>query len=216
MSWYFNWWYSIGWYLKGNYLTSFRPLPSPPNSALPWLINCNFNYFHLYFKCFLSPHIYGVISVGWSTLILKSVKLYIRTLPTIHYYVILLIKTLETNVGDVCQFCKTLQYLIFPGYLCFVTDETQAWYRRDKQFTILHNCFKVACWICCIYNIENILFTELKIRFLLPDLTPVQSKMVVLRILGYSRTQQAERLDLRIFSESRHCHLGIIFISINK
>ena len=61
-----------------------------------------------------------------------------------------------------------------------------------------------------IHNIENIVITELKIRFLPPDLTLVQSELVVLGVLGYSRTQQAEFNDEGILSVSGHCHLGIV------
>ena len=163
------------------------PLPLTPTPlSLDLVIMVTSTGFIFLFKCFLGPHIYGVISVGWSTLIVKTVRVYIRTLPTINIYVILLKKTIKTNVGDVCQVCKTLQYLIFPGYLCFLTDETQAWYRWDKQFTSvqIYKFIRVAFKISYRYNVENIVITELKIRFLLPDMTIVESEMVVLRILG--------------------------------
>ena len=61
-------------------------------------------------------------------------------------------------------------------------------------------------WV--IRNIENIVITELKIRFLPPDLTLVQSEMVVLGVLGYSRTQHAGFDDEGILSVSGHRHLG--------
>ena len=48
------------------------------------------------------------------------------------------------------------------------------------------------------------MITELKIRFL----TLVQSEMVELGVLGYSRTQHAEWYDEGVLSVSRHCHLG--------
>ena len=57
-------------------------------------------------------------------------------------------------------------------------------------------------------NVENIVITELRIRFLPPDLTLVQSEMVVLGVLGYSRTQHAEWYDEGVLSVSGHCHLG--------
>ena len=49
--------------------------------------------------------------------------------------------------------------------------------------------------------------TELKIRFLPPDLTLVQSEMVVLGVLGYSRAQHSARYDEGVLSQSRKCHL---------
>ena len=52
------------------------------------------------------------------------------------------------------------------------------------------------------------MITELKIGFLPPDLTLVQSEMVVLGVLGYSRTQQAEFNDEGVLSVSGHCQLG--------
>ena len=52
------------------------------------------------------------------------------------------------------------------------------------------------------------MITELKIRFLPPDLTLVQSEMVVLGVLGYSRTQHAGFDDEGILSVSGHRHLG--------
>ena len=52
------------------------------------------------------------------------------------------------------------------------------------------------------------MITELKIRFLPPDLTLVQSEMVELGVLGYSRTQHAEWYDEGVLSVSGHCHLG--------
>ena len=56
-------------------------------------------------------------------------------------------------------------------------------------------------------NIENIVIAELKIRFVLPDLTLVQSEMVVLGVLGYSRTKHAKSYDKRVLSVSGHSHL---------
>ena len=61
-----------------------------------------------------------------------------------------------------------------------------------------------------IRNIENIVITELEIRFLPPDLTLVQSEMVELGDLGYSRTQHAEWYDEGVLSVSGHSHLGHI------
>ena len=55
------------------------------------------------------------------------------------------------------------------------------------------------------------MITELQIRFRLPDLTLVQSEMVVLGVLGYSRTQHAAFDDEGILSVSRHCHLGELY-----
>ena len=52
------------------------------------------------------------------------------------------------------------------------------------------------------------MITELEIRFLPPDLTLVQSEMVELGVLGYSRTQHAEWYDLGVLSVSGHCHLN--------
>ena len=52
------------------------------------------------------------------------------------------------------------------------------------------------------------MITELEIRFLPPDLTLVQSEMVELGVLGYSRTQHAEWYDEGVLSVSGHCHLG--------
>ena len=51
------------------------------------------------------------------------------------------------------------------------------------------------------------MITEFKIRFLPPDLTLVQSELVVLGVLGYSRTQQAEFNDEGVLSVSGHSHL---------
>ena len=56
-------------------------------------------------------------------------------------------------------------------------------------------------------NIENIVITDLHIGFLPPDLTLVQSEMVVLGVLGYSRTQHSARYDEGVLSQSRKCHL---------
>ena len=82
------------------------------------------------------------------------------------------------------------------------------------QFTILLNWVQVnlvvKIEICSpiIPNIKNIVTTELKIRFLPPDLTLVQSEMVVLGVLGYSRTQHAGFDDEGVLSVSGHRHLG--------
>ena len=65
--------------------------------------------------------------------------------------------------------------------------------------------------VVCMGNIENILITELKIGFLTPDLTLVQSEMVVLGVLGYSRTQQAEWSDEGALSVSGQCYLGELY-----
>ena len=54
------------------------------------------------------------------------------------------------------------------------------------------------------------MITELKIGFLPPDLTLVQSELVVLGVLGYSRTQHGEFYDVGVLSVSGYCHLGII------
>ena len=62
-------------------------------------------------------------------------------------------------------------------------------------------------WI--IKNVKNIIVTELRIGFSPPDLTLVQSELVVLGVLGYSRTQHTEWYDVRVLSVSRHCHLCI-------
>ena len=78
-----------------------------------------------------------------------------------------------------------------------------AWYRWYIQGSILLLDITIF-----IQNIENIVITELEIRFLPPDLTLVQSEMVVLGVLGYSRTQHAEWYDEGVLSVSGHCHLG--------
>ena len=62
-----------------------------------------------------------------------------------------------------------------------------------------------------IQNIKAIVIAELKVGFLLPDLTLVQSEMVVLGVLGYSRTQHAEWYDEGVLSVSGHCHLGELY-----
>ena len=117
---------------------------------------------------------------------------------------------MKGHVCNISQLSKTLQYLTVPGYLCHVIDEPRAWYRRYIQFSILFNWPSVGVMICSpmIRNIENIVITELRIRFLPPDLTPVQSEMVELGVLGYSRTQHAEWYDDGVLSESGYCHLG--------
>ena len=51
------------------------------------------------------------------------------------------------------------------------------------------------------------MITELKIGFLPPDLTLVQSEMVVLGVLGYSRTQHFEWYDEGVLSVTGHSHL---------
>ena len=51
------------------------------------------------------------------------------------------------------------------------------------------------------------MITEVKIRFLPPDLTLIKREMVVLGVLGYSRTQQAEWYDKGVVSIFGHCHL---------
>ena len=115
---------------------------------------------------------------------------------------------MKGDVGNVSQLGKTLYYLTVPGYLCFVFDEPQAWYRGYIQFTILLN------WLIrspIIKNIESIVITEIKIRFPLPDLTLVQSEVVVLSVLGYSRTQHPAFYDEGILSVSGHCHLGELY-----
>ena len=61
-----------------------------------------------------------------------------------------------------------------------------------------------------IQNRENIVITEFNIGFLLPDLTFVQIEMMLLGVLGYSRTQHAEWYDEGVLSVSGHCHLGQI------
>ena len=115
---------------------------------------------------------------------------------------------MKSDVGGVSQLRKTLQYLTVPGYLCKVLSERPAWYRWYRQFTILLHCISTPQSIWVIHNIENIVITELKIRFLPPDLTLVQSEMVVLGVLGYSRTQHAGFDDEGILSVSGHRHLG--------
>ena len=55
------------------------------------------------------------------------------------------------------------------------------------------------------------MITELKIRFLPPDLTLVQSEMVVLGVLGYSRTQHPAFYNEGVLSVSRQCHLGELY-----
>ena len=57
---------------------------------------------------------------------------------------------------------------------------------------------------------ENIVIAQVKIRFCPPDLTLVQSELVVLGVLGNSRTQQAEFYYEGILSVSGHCHLGLV------
>ena len=51
------------------------------------------------------------------------------------------------------------------------------------------------------------MITELKIGFLLQDLSIEESKLVLLGVLGYSRTQHAEWYDEGILPVSGHCHL---------
>ena len=59
-----------------------------------------------------------------------------------------------------------------------------------------------------ILNIENIAITELWIRLLFPDLTLVQSELVELSVLGYSRTQHTDFHDEGVVSVYGHCHLS--------
>ena len=118
---------------------------------------------------------------------------------------------MKSDVGDVSQLSKTLQYLTVPGYRCPPLSEPPAWYRWYRQFTILLHYIVPMISIKenrGIRNIENIVITELKIRFLPPDLTLVQSEMVVLGVLGYSRTQHAGFDDEGVLSVSGHRHLG--------
>ena len=59
--------------------------------------------------------------------------------------------------------------------------------------------------------------TERRIGFLPPDLTLVQSEMMKLGVLGYSRTQHVEWYADGILFVSGNCHLGeIIRITIYK
>ena len=86
------------------------------------------------------------------------------------------------------------------GYLGLIQNESQAWYIQvlyQQLFTI--------------YNSDQIVITEPRKRFLLPDLTLVQSEMVVLSVLGYSRTQHAAFHDDGVLSVSGHCHLGELY-----
>ena len=57
------------------------------------------------------------------------------------------------------------------------------------------------------HSIENIVITELRVAFSAQDLTLVQSEMVVLGVLGYSRTQHAEWHDQAVLSVSGYGHL---------
>ena len=66
-------------------------------------------------------------------------------------------------------------------------------------------------WI--INNVENIVSTELRIRFIPPDLTLVQSELVVLRVLGYSGTQHVERYEEGVLSVSGYFYLAIMYYS---
>ena len=52
------------------------------------------------------------------------------------------------------------------------------------------------------------MITEIKIRFLPEDLTLVESEMVELCVLGYSRTQHTDFHGGEVLSVSGHCHLG--------
>ena len=54
------------------------------------------------------------------------------------------------------------------------------------------------------------MITKLKIGFLPPDLTLVQSEVVVLGVERYSRTEHTEFCDEEVLSESGHCHLVVI------
>ena len=62
---------------------------------------------------------------------------------------------------------------------------------------------------------KSILITELKIGFLPQDLTLVQSELVVLGVLGYSRTQHTELDDEGVLSVSGHCHL-VVNVQLGK
>ena len=59
-----------------------------------------------------------------------------------------------------------------------------------------------------IQNRENIVITKFNIGFLLPNLTFVQIEMMLLGVLGYSRTQHAEWYDEGVLYVSGHCHLN--------
>ena len=63
-----------------------------------------------------------------------------------------------------------------------------------------------------IQNRENILITEFNIGFLLPDLTFVQIEMMLLGVLGYSRTQHAEWYDSGVLYVYGHCHLEMYLL----
>ena len=107
--------------------------------------------------------------------------------------------------------CSLYMYVLLREtvlYLVGSMHHLTCWYRWYRQFTILLHYIFLPMIIWVIHNIENIVITELKIRFLPPDLTLVQSEMVVLGVLGYSRTQHPAFYDEGILSVSGHCHLG--------
>ena len=56
---------------------------------------------------------------------------------------------------------------------------------------------------------ENIVIAQVKIRFCPPDLTLVQSEMVVLCNLGNSSTKHFEWSDEGVLSVSGNCNLRI-------
>ena len=58
---------------------------------------------------------------------------------------------------------------------------------------------------------ENIVITELMIWFLPPDLTLIESELMVLGVLGYSRTQHGEWYQEGVLSVSGHRHLEDIY-----
>ena len=120
----------------------------------------------------------------------------------------MMIIRMESDAGDLCKPSETLDHLTIKGSLCPLLRERETWYRWYRQFTILLYYISPINSKWVIHNIENIVITELKIRFLPPDLTLVQSEMVVLGVLGYSRTQHAGFDDEGILSVSGHRHLG--------
>ena len=71
---------------------------------------------------------------------------------------------------------------------------------------MINNMEKSDCsWI--IYNIEDIAITKLEIRLASQDLTLVESELVVMKVLRYSRTQQTEWRNEGVFPVSGHRHL---------
>ena len=61
------------------------------------------------------------------------------------------------------------------------------------------------------HSIENIVITDLRVAFSAQDLALVQSEMVSLGVLRYSRTQHAEWYDEGVLSVSGYSYLGELY-----